>query len=618
MKTIFLLLLASSVNVSAQSRTKPVVMPFALRYGQHTFGAWFGVPVVVGSTDFNLSLSTALSRTWIPGASLCAQDSNVTACTASIGGTWSGDVGTGTKVEDELLAGVYNKTLSEKLNINGKLLSQEGVGSIITESITLRSNTGFFKMDSQSVGVVKEADKEYFPNGILSLQQMALSLYSGGFTPSPSVHLFHGYAAYSNDTVIDLEGSDAGRYILIFGGYNRAVLDLNTTQQYPLVKTMIKGDDKDDNSTTSPLPASPDVGYRMEVLLEDLVYRWTIGGNTDNSLVAKPTLAIIDSTTPYVWLPKSALATLVSVSGVTWNDTHKVYQLPYCGKCTEAQSNAENAVLDFKFENNDGVPITLGFKDYMTVKYVPYSGWSSDALNMLQIRELPDDSPIILGRPFLAVVHLWVDYAEKWFAMSEGYQGNLPLTKSEVVPWDRTNHPPITNSSVLLVKSSKDVSSTGSASPSSSSGTTNSGSSSPPKLKTGIIIGIAAAAGAVLLLLGGFIIFKYRGRVRPGSKNPPPGEYRIELHSTSMSNPPIAHPSQYNSHQQPPPPQSLSVMVQEIGSSYKQIQELPTPVYYPPPPSHQPQQQYQGGGYPQGGLYTQRPVHEMDSNKESY
>ncbi|PWW76302.1 hypothetical protein C7212DRAFT_364116 [Tuber magnatum] len=543
-------------------------------------------------------------------------DSNVTACTAAIGGTWSGDIGTGTKVEDELLAGVYNKTLSEKLNIGGKLLSQEGTGSTITESITLKSNTGVFKMDSQSVGVVKEADKEYFPNGILSLQQMALSLYSGGFTPSPSFHLYHGYAAYSNDSVIDLEYADALRYILIFGGYNRAVLDLNTTQQYPLVKTMIKGDDKDkdDNSTTSPLPSPQDVGYRMEVLLEDLVYRWTIGGNTDNSLVTKPTLAIIDSTTPYVWLPKSALAALVSVSGVTWNDTHKVYQFPYCGKCTEAQSNAEGAVLDFKFENNDGVPITLGFKDYLSVKYIPYDGWSSGAMNMLQIRELPDDSPIILGRPFLAVVHLWVDYAEKWFAMSEGYQGiTIPLLPSDVVPWDRANHPPITNSSVLLVESSEDVSSTA---PSSSSGTSNSDSSSP-KLKTGIIIAVATS-GAVILLAGGFLIYRCRrGRKSASPVDTAANPYdRYELHSSPASGSPAGHIPQQDPHQQPPPLQSLSIRVQEIGSSYRQIHELPPAVYHPPPPTHPPQ--WQQGGYPQGGMYAPPPVHEMDSNRGPY
>ncbi|KAG0126658.1 hypothetical protein HOY82DRAFT_569535 [Tuber indicum] len=471
-------------------------------------------------------------------------------------------------------------------------------------------------MDSQSVGVVKEADKEYFPNGILSLQQMALSLYSGGFTPSPSFHLYHGYAAYSNDSVIDLESSDGLRYILIFGGYNRAVLDLNTTQQYPLVRTMIKGDakDKDDNSTTSPLPSSQDVGYRMEVLLEDLVYRWTIGGDTDNSLIAGPTLAIVDSTTPYLWLPKSALAALVSVSGVIWNDTYKVYQILDCGKCTEAQSNAGSSVLDFKFENNDGVPITLNFKEYMGVKYVPYSDWTSDEFNMLQIRELPDGSPIILGRPFLAVVHLWVDYAEKWFSMSEGYQGLDPLYGSEVTPWDRTSHPPITNSSVLLVKSSKDVSSTGSSSP---SGTSDSDSSSRPKLKIGVIIAIAAS-GAALLIVGAFLIYRccYQKR-KPPAMNVPASPYnRYELQSTPAPYPPPGHVPQQELHQLPSHPQSLSAKVQEIASPYMQIPELPTAVYYPPPPIHPPHRQQ--GGYHQGGMHTPRPVYEMGSNKEVY
>jgi hypothetical protein len=630
-------------GASAQiSRTKPVVMPFAPSYGQYNFGSWPSVPITIGSQQLNLSLSNTLMRSWLPGKLLCDGDSNVTLCTDTLGGTFDDSVSGGTwkekskslKVETELLEGIYNKTLSKNLYTGSgdskKLLALEGVGNVGTDNLKLRANTGTFNLDSQSVGIITSANTKNMANGYLSLQQLALSLYANRITPSPSFHMYPG--TQSNDP-----------QILIFGGYDSTTLNLNTTYQYPLVKTAItdaaKEKDSDKNSTTAPLPDSDTVGFRMEVMIEDIIYRWTNGGATDNPLLSASTLAILDSTTPYLWLPKTTLQKLVEISGVTWNDTYNTYQIIQCfSTCNDAQSNAKRAVMDFYFEHMKGDKIILDFS-YLDVIYLPYDRdlGTDRALHMLPVKELPDGSPIVLGRPFLSGVHLWVDYAEKWFGIG---QRNMSMSyynsyTPRVVSWDRTNHPPITNSSVLLVKTSEDISPGSSESSSGTSESSSGGNSSKDSSKKegkpplGIIIGIASGCTIMIISICLFIYIRFFRKPAPKpapSDNDNSGSY--ELHNQSHRPEAMELPHRVQ------PSGAFGSKVYEVASShstYQRIPELasPAPTYYTPPvhspplgtayghsspnpyPPHPPQSPHLQGGY------IAPPVHEMDSMASS-
>ncbi|KAL0638937.1 hypothetical protein Q9L58_001988 [Maublancomyces gigas] len=630
LSSIFLLALATTA-AGQSSRTKPVVMPFGLRYGEHTFGAWFSIPVTVGSQNFELGISTSLSRSWIPGKSMCDGDSNVTQCTETLGGifdtgkssTWKADSAqSGVKIEDELLKSFYNKTVSPELMVQSgdskKLLAMEGVGNVGTDVVTLASNTGSFKMADQTVGVITSGNRELMANGYISLQQMALSLYAGQFTPSPSYHLFQGLAAYTNYTVLDLDGTDYGRYSLIFGGYN-SMLDLNTTQQYPLTQTELTTSATDSTplAPSVALPASETVSYSMNVVLEDIVYRWTEGGGTDNSLLAKPKLAIIDSTTPWIWLPKSTLDSFVSISGAVWNDTYDAYTMPYCpgwDPCTATQERSFDALLDFKFEQMNGDKLTLDFYNYFNVRYLPSN--STDVYTV-PVRELPDDADaIILGRPFLAGIHLWVDYAEKYWGMA---QGNVTLqheTTSQVVPWDRANHPPITNTTILVKRPSTDGKSLSGHGGPGSPGGGPSGGGKP--LGTGVMAGIAAGGGALLLglAIAGICLFRRRkNKTNNSSNDPNRPDSMIELHAKDGQK--VAElPSQdaqFRPHELPPSPAQFSKQPQDQGQ-FTKLHELPqsqkAQMYQELPNSGPHQQQQQQGYYPPpppAGQYSHAP-----------
>lgn len=625
LSALFLLALATTA-AGQSSRSKPVVMPFGLSYGQHTFGAWFGIPVTVGSQEFELAISTSLSRSWVPGKALCDKDSNVTRCTAGFGGvydsgqstTWNADAAQASvKIEDELLKSFYNKTVGPQVMVQSgsskKLLAMEGVGNVGTDTIILQSNTGAPKMASQTVGVITDGNKEFMANGYLSLQQMALSLYEGQFTSSPTFHLFQGEASGTNDSTLSLDEHDYGAYSLIFGGYN-SMLDLNSTQQYPLVETNFATG----ASSVAPLakdvalPASETVSYGMHVMLEDIVYRWTEGGGTDNSLVSKPTLAIIDSTTPWIWLPKSTLSSFLQISGAVWNDTYASYTLPWCSSdgCSATQQRALDALLDFKFELMNGDKLTLDVYNYFLVRYLP----SNDTIvYMVPFRELPEDGPIVLGRPFLAGIHLWVDYAEKYWGMA---QGNVTLqhdTLSQVIPWDRDSHPPITNSSILVQRPSGTSlsDSSGTATPGGTPGTPGAKS-----LSTGALAGIAAGGGAVLICLAIAGVCLFRRRRRNAANRP---ESMIELHPRNDHKAAeLPNDVQFRPHELPPnhAPNKLHELPQgQVGG--KAYQELQGSAHYqgqnqyPPPSPH--------GMYPPPPMYDGAqggPVYyEMDGGQ---
>lgn len=463
--TLFLLAMAATA-AGQSTRQRPVVMPFGLSYGEHTLGAWYGIPVTVGTQKFDLSISTSLSQSWVPGIALCEADTNVTHCTEKAGGTFDESksptwktTSADTALTDDLLKGYYNSTISPSLlSDNKKLLALQGDGDSGTDTITLVSNTGSFKMDTQALGIMTSGNRDLMANGYLSLQQMALSLYANNFTPSPTYHLFHGKSAWSNDTELALSTQGVGNwgaYVLIFGGYDRNVLNLNTTQQYPLLATTLSTTTLSTTPLTpdTPLPESSTTSYSMHLPLDNIIYRWTTGGKTDNSLLPSPTLSIIDSTTPWIWLPKSAFTTLLTLTDAVWNSTYSAYTMPQCNfgdSCSDLQYQASQATLDFAFQGMRGERLSLTFDTYMEVRYYPEDG--ENAVWILPIREVPDGAPVVLGRPFLANVHLWVDFAEMYWGMAQGNVTAQVEMASDVVGWEREGHAKVTNETVLVVR----------------------------------------------------------------------------------------------------------------------------------------------------------------------
>lgn len=277
------LLLPTATLATTNTRAKPVVMPFAFDYGNGGYGGWYSIPVTigVGGAQVNLSISTSLSQSWIIGASICDNDTNKTACLLSRGGvydpvkspSWTAldSAKKDVKMTSELESGVY-ADIKVEVDATKDVLGLKGAGTIGIDKVALKSNTGLFELEKQRIGVFEsEAPAS---NGVLSLQQMALGLYAAGNTASPTVHVLTGGASESYADYRTTPDLSYGDYMLIFGGYDRSIIDLNLTQQYPIHMTNLKGQKKRDEV---PLPPSEATGYRLQLEIDRLIYRWTRG-----------------------------------------------------------------------------------------------------------------------------------------------------------------------------------------------------------------------------------------------------------------------------------------------------------------------------------------------------
>ena len=532
------------------------------RYGVGQGSGWFSVPLTVAGTKFNLTVSNTLEHTWIPSTKACDGASNKTACQLQSGGMLSSPPSGTTVAMAAELKDLYDASLHPaKKAYPQSALALKGKGVVAKQKITVLSNTGTFDLPEQSVGVFTEGPDF---NGYISLRQVAQALADAGSTPGSNYHLYIGQSAATVDSSPpDNSGYDAGRYVLIFGGYDQSVWDFNTTQQYRLGS-----------------------GGAMGTQLEELTYRWTADGATDNSILGSAHRVVIDTTTPYVWLPQKMVDQLVQLSGASWNETMGSYAFAQsCSPCSTEQDNSAHAVLDLVFSS--GQKITVSFSDVFKLQSLLFASYSSSNYYVMPIRALANDAdPIVLGRAMMASIHLWVDYDADIFSMAIANTSNWYYPEPTIVPWG-SDHPPITNTTILAADSSdtSDSSSSHSSHPAKSG---LPGDPNDPESKGVPMPVIAGAAGGVglALLLGGilFLLQRRRKRLHPVDAMPgflPPHATPSTLHANS---PTSAGPGKPGVSGLPP------------GEYYK-LQELDTKVYpTPPPPAELPPAQ---GGWPQ-------------------
>ena len=460
----------------------------SFRFGIGPGSSWFSTPLTVGTTNFNLTLSTSLQHSWIPGAELCSSASNKTECREPLGGEFPGSVdgvdsGIATELEKiypKSLLPARDKDLQSPLGLSGK-------GVVSKQKITVKSsNAGSFDLgEDLSVGVFT-TEKPNF-NGYLSLPQISSELFKAGATPGNNFHLWLGKNAETNgSSVPDETNLRTNEHMLIFGGYDRQAFDLNQTQQYRL------GADG-----------------KIQAELEDLVYRWTATGETDNSLLEDPHTVVIDITTPYLWLPQKSVDKLVTMSGATWNNSMDAYSFRHCfgSDCTIEETNSLSASLDFVL--NTGQKITIPLRAFFRLQ----TGWWEllwvENRPVLPVRALKDDdAPIVLGRAVMAALHLWVDYEEEYFGIKAVNVTEYMYAKTIIAPWG-SGHPPITNTSILAADRTDVPSSTSTST--SASGGDNEDTTRGVQIK--IIAGVCGGVAVVAVLAG--IILLRRRRKKP-------------------------------------------------------------------------------------------------------
>ena len=477
----------------------------------------------MGKTEFNLTVSTSLLRTWVPSAAVCASAANKTLCEEPLGGLYppppSPPDGNAVEMAAELGEHVYTNSsvaaaLVPKAKTDAKtLLALQGAGVLARDKMTLRSQHGEEAALSAELSVgVFTTQKPNF-NGWLSLPQLAWSLFRQSYTPGPNFHLLVGDAAISNGSSPPDPTWDARSYVLVFGGYDRAVWDLNATQQYAL--RAIDGNDKKPPGGGQGGDGAG--GYSIEAPLVDLVYRRHDDSDaTATSLLdSAATTAIVDTTTPYLWLPPRVLAALLAATGAKWNDTMDSYVWRRCfSDCSPAEASTAGAVLEFQFAAQT---VSLDFARFFKLQSLWYEELWSENRPVFPVRSLARDDPpvIVLGRAAMAGIHLWVDFAEQHFSL---LASNKSAPPPEIVAWG-SDHPPITNTSILAAPLPGSPPGPGNGAGPGPDGSSGSGSGwKRPGI--GIMAGGAAAGVAALTAFLMGIWWWRRRRQRPGPRRP--------------------------------------------------------------------------------------------------
>jgi hypothetical protein len=196
----------------------------------------------------------------------------------------------------------------------------------------------------------------------------------------------------------------------------------------------------------------------------------------------------IDSSTPFLWLPKSTCESFAQALGLTYNDSLALYT--FDGNAS-IHNELQNLNLNFTFSLSDAstpsqiVNITLPYAAFdlqLSYPYIPNTTYATGNKYYFPLRQAANDTQYTLGRAFLQEAYIITDYERNNFSV---YQALHPANPG--------------NTSIV------DILKPGTSSP-------KPATSGP--LSTPIIIGIAIGSAALLLLLAliTFLIHRHRRR----------------------------------------------------------------------------------------------------------
>ncbi|KAF2428360.1 acid protease [Tothia fuscella] len=459
-----------SKRQNAAATPKPYVVPTSKAFDGND-GKWSTFVINVGNPgqNFRVLISTSGSTTWVPLPEGCTT-SDPSDCPDQRG--------------VELFAGAQSRGYDSKQSSVSKLIGlyKMELGSTDMNSsygAQYSDHTARFGYDSIGLGPASDkslmlspeiiggmVDKDFFlgsfglamnPSnfGTGALPTFLSLLPNSSFEPIPSLsYTYTAGASYRNNYA----GS------LVLGGYDKS--KFKTPQ---VTYNMASSDDNILNVAIQSITV--DANSNSESA--------TIG--TDN--FAHPFSASIDSTLPYLWLPRPVCDRFAQIFGLTYDESTDLYLVNRTSRARNLQSTISFKLGQLQTSNN-----------YSVINF-PYAAFDLNAswpiypesTNYFPIRRAPNDV-YTLGRTFLQEAHLTVDYGRKTFSLAPTNFGN---GREELVP-------------ILTAKSR----------------TTKKG------LGTGALIGIIIGAVLLFLLLLGLLFCLFRRRRRRQKST-------VSLHSNS-------------------------------------------------------------------------------------
>ncbi|KAM5348308.1 hypothetical protein ACJ41O_008132 [Fusarium nematophilum] len=176
--------------------------------------------------------------------------------------------------------------------------------------------------------------------------------------------------------------------------------------------------------------------------------------------------AIIDSTTPYLWLPDEVCDQFAQALNLTYNSTFDLYTISN----SQYRDYMKEDTLSFtfvlsSFDNNDNfgdpydvsgiVNITVPLRAFVSLLQYPFMretiSYGEPAVPYFTLRKSHDNATFILGRSFLQESYLITKYDEGIFSIHQALFPDVQPADAELTPIEQPDNspypPPLTTSS---------------------------------------------------------------------------------------------------------------------------------------------------------------------------
>ncbi|OAA81084.1 Peptidase aspartic, catalytic [Akanthomyces lecanii RCEF 1005] len=196
--------------------------------------------------------------------------------------------------------------------------------------------------------------------------------------------------------------------------------------------------DHDTVFTITQADNSPRVNVRsMSVYNRDKPNGWSSSTNA-LSTYNDTFMALVDSTTPYLWLPEGICDSFASALNLTYNDTFKLYTLTNDQYQDYSNSNAYSFTFSLaSIDNNDnfGLPlsapgvvnITIPIKAFVGSLSYPFAKeaikYGQPAVPYFMLRKATNGTNTIIGRSFLQEAYIRTKYDSGVFSL---HQASFP------------------------------------------------------------------------------------------------------------------------------------------------------------------------------------------------
>ncbi|KAK1237743.1 hypothetical protein MKX07_003579 [Trichoderma sp. CBMAI-0711] len=410
-------------------------------------GNWSTIKVLLGSNSdlVNVLMSTSLSEFWAIGPGGClkshsrvpssldpATDSDLIEephCTAARGGIY-----TPFASKHWSYMGIWQLGL-EYLGYGGN--GQYGLDTV--NAYSKITDIGF-GMSNVLMSAINTTDYYlgYFGLGItqgnfgreVAQSPLTQAVHTFGWIPSYSYGFTAG-ASYRNTPVsITLGGHDTARYV-------PHDIDFTLTPQDNMPRALIRGIEASAKKANKPKKWASETAS---------LSGW------DNSFTA-----LIDSTTPYLWLPSAVCDKFADAFNLTYNATFDLYTLS--NEQFNQYGSADSFTFTFSFssfDNNDNfgsplnvpglVNITVPMRAFVSLLQYPFMHrtikYGDPAVPYFALRKSHNDSAIVIGRSFLQEAYIITKYDEAVFSIHQAKFPEQPIAEANLVPIKQPNNSP--------------------------------------------------------------------------------------------------------------------------------------------------------------------------------